>query len=1608
MIKQIKWGLLAIILVCMAIPVRGETGFSALFAGQQTIENENAVAVTFSEALDSTQAFDTLMTIVDEKHNTAADGAWILARDRQVLYFTNIEPGTTYRIEVSGLLENHRHKKLEKAREFQVKTRETVPMVSFASSGFILPSALTKGLPVDTLNIETADIDFFRIKDEFLSEFFKEIGTSDHMFYYWSRDLSKYSDLVYSGRWDLDITENVRNRVNIRITHIEELKPPGVYFAVLKGAGHYEYRHSSTWFTISDIGLHARKYENRLQVNIQSIETAAPMEGVSVTAYSSSGRRIGHVTTDETGIAVIDGPLEKLKYMTARKGLHISLLLMDTPALDLSEFKIAPAEFRPVEFFTWGPRDLYRPGETVVINGLLRDHDGRMTPMVPLAGRVIRPDGRMIHEFTLKGRGLNHYSHEYGLPDNAITGTWRISFSQAGNHLKDYEFKVAEFLPERLKLDIETSDPQGPVISPEDDLDIPVKGDFLYGAPASGSKADAMIHIRPARELFPDKWPGFEFGDVTDAPESSFKTDPIHLDPEGRGKFHIPSRWESVKSPVWVTANVSLYESGGRPVVRNKSWQVWPAPQLVGIRLVSGDDDIEPDSVAEFEVTAIDSQGRRIGLDDLEVSVIKEHREYFWEYTHEAWQWRHTSQFYPVDHFSLSIPKDGTATVRVPVQWGGYRLEIKNPATGLISSIAIQAGWRYHGGPEDEKGGNRPDRVDIILDKPAYHPGQNAKVTLKSPEGGTGYLFVESDVPLFTLPVTIPPEGKTYTIPIDPGWQRHDLYVSALILRPGESRTGHLPRRSVGIAHLPLDRTSQKLSVKVEAPGKIIPGRTVEIPVTVETSGGQAPEQAFVTLAAVDVGILNLTGFKTPSAFDYFFRPRRYGIELHDLYQKLIETTDGTWASQRFGGDAPVLSRGGGRPVTDVQIVALHKKAIETDDRGTAIFKLDIPEFNGTLRLMAMAFTGDKFGDDDAEMTVASPVVTQLAMPRFLAMGDQSLLVLDIHNQSGETQAMALSMNTSDPVRMTGNPKHSITLGDNEKQQFSFPVETLQKTGRSTITCRLENVMVDGTLKTITRKWFLDTRPAFPGITRHFLQKIVPGRTFSMEPDDFNDFIPDTIQVWTSLDTTPPINLPAHIHKLFAYPYGCLEQVTSGIYPHVLLSGTDLGRMGVKARTDEKRGQKITEGIQRIMEKQKASGGFGLWDAQGPENFWLTAYVTDFLINAGQSGFPVPESALVKALDRLKTYIRRLDSIRAHAAVNQNYHSAAARAYAAMVLARVQGITLGDVRSVYHAILPDIKSPLAFTQIGIALYLAGDRSLAEKALEKALTSTRDDNSYFADYGSPARDAAFSYYLASRFYPDFTSRNQFLTTLQQALEQREFLSTQEKNALVMAGSIFLKASGKKWEADITSGTETVSVEQDRLFSFVSPADEVTGGFDITNTGLEDIFADITLTAYPKICPSPLSMGVKIQRRYLDMQGQKITVEQLVSGDLILVELLIKAEKNLANGLVVDLLPAGLSLEDPGLTDSTLVDKIKVDSKTVEQWHGQLEIRHTEYRDDRFAAAVFLRANQAARLFYAARAITPGKYLVPPALVEDMYTPDIRGVGESVSRIEISNP
>lgn len=1571
---------------------------SVVDVSEVQLDGASTLSVSFSVPLDPQQNFTDKLHLVDAKTGKV-DGAWELSNNLMELRLRHLEPQRKLILTVDPGLRAVNGATLAAEYTARLETRDLQPTVGFASRGSVLPTRLAEGLPVIALNVDKVDVDFFRVKPESLPAFLTQWGRNSSLQSYEAKDLLSMADLVYGGRFDLNPARNTRETLILPTSGIKALQQPGVYMAVMKPSGSYNYSTPATLFTLSDIGLSVHRYQKRLDVFTQALEGGKVLADVELELLDGKGKRLAQGKTDKAGHAQL-ALAPKAEVLLARQGDQTSLLRLNTAALDLAEFDIGGPTAHPLQFFVFGPRDLYRPGETVLLNALLRDRDGKPVTPQPVTVEVRRPDEQVSRKFVWSPDASGFYQYPLQLAGEAPTGRWQLVFDLGDGKPQLYEFLVEDFLPERMALELKGSDTP---LSPDQTADIEVTGRYLYGAPAAGNRLSGQVYVRPLREAV-SSLPGYQFGSVTESElTQDLELDESVLDADGKQTLHLQSQWSQAKSPLQLIVQASLQESGGRPITRRLVQPVWPAERVPGVRGLFEGTETDGDGPVEFELLVADKDGHKLAAENLKVRLVRERRDYYWNYSDsDGWSYHYNEKFLNLNEETVNLKVGETAKVSFPVEWGPYRVEVEDPSTGLVSSLRFWAGYRAQDNAEG--GAVRPDQVKLALDKAAYAEGETARVTVTPPAPGIGYLLVEgSDGPLWWEEIEVPAEGKTFDVKLDPSWARHDLYISALVIRPGERKTNVTPKRAVGVLHLPLDRSQRKLSLTLDAPEKMRPKQPLTVKFKVKNADGSIPESAHVLLAAVDAGVLNITDYPTPDPYASLFGRKAYGADQLDIYGQLIEAGQGRLASLAFGGDA-ALAKGGKRPATSVNIVALQSAPVTLNEHGEGEVSVNIPDFNGELRLMAQAWTDDRYGMAQAKTVVAAPLVAELAAPRFLAGGDQTRLALDLSNLTDIPQTLKVQLEAEGQLSLLGNAQQSVTLSPGQRSTLQIPVKAQGGYGSGVVKVTVNGLNLPGeTLTPFSREWTLGVRPAYPAMLKHY-RAVLKDQPWTLPEGELQAFEPEGREALLSLSSRPPLNLGEQIRALKAYPYGCSEQTTSGLYPALYADAALLKRLGLEGEPDAERTRKIELGIERLLGMQRYNGSFGLWGADGQEEYWLTAYITDFLLRARDQGYAVPRQALQQASQRLMRYVQERNLIEADYSDNLNHTRFAVQAYAALVLARSQQAPLGALRSIFER-RSDALSGLPLVQLSIALQKMGDQPRADQALVAGLAVTRKGDQWLGDYGSPLRDQALILALLEENDLMTAQREQRLFELSDQLAASAWLSTQERNSLFLAGRDLLSKPEVDWSAQLNSGGQIRELNNRQ--SGVKLDGPLLGTpLSVRNEGLDTVYQQLTISGYPQQAPVAGGENMSIRREYLGMNGEPLDLNALKSGDLVLVHIAVTAKQSVPDALVVDLLPAGLELENQNLGQSAA--SLENASTEVKQWREAMQnanVEHQEYRDDRYVAALKLEGSGTAHLLYLARAVTPGTYRVPPPQVESMYRPNWQAVGETPGEMVI---
>ncbi|WP_439816832.1 alpha-2-macroglobulin [Zavarzinia sp. CC-PAN008] len=1481
--------------------------------------------------------------------------------------------GTSYAVTVAKGLPAAAGEALAEAENFTVDVGDRDASLGFRESTYVLPRVGSVGLPLVSVNVSKARLNLYRVPDRNLIRFIENGTFLNSLDTYSESEIENtLGEKVWTGEVDIESEENQRVITALPVDDMRKTNQPGVYVltaAKMTGDDEYWAQHATQWLVVTDVGLTTFAGSDGMTVAARSLETGHPVSGVTLRLYARNNEELASASTDENGIARFDPGLMRGTQGRAVQALmafaannDFTFLNLDKAPFDLSDRgvggRLAPG---PIDAYVYTDRGVYRPGETAHIVALLRNPSGVAVEGVPLTAKVFRPDGVEASRELLESKGAGGFELTVPVSATARTGRWTASFftDPEAEPVGTVRYLVEDVVPARIETTAKT---EAQSLVPGDVARLEVEAKYLFGAPAAGLRTGAELVVAPTTDPFP-AFPGYSFGLVDQTIDPVRRTfDDTITDPQGKAVFDVSlGEVPDTPNPLAGTLRVEVFEMGGRPVVRTLTLPVRTTDLSIGIKPV-GDGAVAENTRAGFDVIALDRAGAPRLAQGLHWTLLQEEWSYQWFYRDGAWDYELTVRDQPVTSGTIDVAADKPARIDAPVTYGRFRLEVADGAGRSASSVRFTAGWYVAPGI-----GDTPDQLTVTTDKPVYQAGETAKVFLQAPFPAEALVTIATDRVRESRTVTVPAEGVTVEIPVAEDWGG-GAYVLANAFRPGEKSAERGPGRAIGTAWLAVDPAPRTLGIALDLPAEVEPRQSVEVPVTV--TGQAAGKPTFITVAAVDEGVLQLTDFESPKPVDWFFGKRSLGVQIRDAYGALIDGRAGKPGVLRQGGDGDESGRRGAPPPT-IEIVALFSGVVNLDSEGKATIRLALPDYNGRLRLMAVAWNDRQVGAQDGALVVRDPVVVLTSLPRFLATGDVSELSLSLNNVRGGEGRYDVKLAAEGAVALAANPADlgaDMKVGGNAF--LKVPV-TAVGAGLGVI-----HITIEGPQGyKLVREARIGVRaPQLPQTDR-VSQRLEPGKSYSAGPDLVRTYVPGTASLALSVSAVPNLDLPGVLRSLQRYPYGCLEQTTSVAMP--LIYYGELAK-AIGADADQGLSERLQRSIARILEMQNIDGSFSLWSSGNDAEPWLTAYAMDFLTRARGRDLRVPDLGYRQGLKWLKEHaLNRLDD---------GPDALASRAYANYVLAAAGVGELGAARYMFDTRRDSLPTPLAAAQLGAAFQLQGDTARASAAFDLAMGQT-DKREATRDYGTRLRDlAAIVSLMAEVDAPnrDYVGLTQRLSELQSG---ETWLSTQELGWLMMAGRALSSI-----DTPMTLSLKGVDQAPRTERLVLTPGlDDLEGGYAVGNKGELPVWLVASAEGVPAKPLPALSSGFTIERRYFTAEGEVANLDAVPQGAVLVAVVVGKrTEKDglLHQNLVVDLLPAGFEVENPRLVGTRMVEDMA--------WLPDLSpTLYTEALDDRFVAQIDLQPeDDGFAAAYLVRAVTPGTYAVPPAEVEDMYKPRFR--------------
>ena len=1487
-------------------------------------------------------------------------GLVVVADDRQIC-IDGVRHGQRYAVTFRKGLPAASGEVLHKDVDLALYVRDRKPAVSFSGRAYILPKAADAALPIETVNLDSVELLLRRVSDRNLLRAIQDD--------YFGRPLGEYQDQAFSN----DVAEEVwtgvgevRNELNRTMTtrlpmgEVLAKQPPGIYAltARVKGREIYDDPGATQWFVLTDLGLTTLEGTDGLHVFVRGLSDAAVRSGVELTLLSRANRELAKLQTDADGHALFAPGLTRgvggaaPALILARSDTDdLAFLSLADPAFDLSDRGVEgrPAA-PPVDVFLATDRGAYRAGEVIHAIALARDGQVNAITGLPLTAILTRPDGVEYARHVSAQDSSGGHVFEMAVGDTAPRGTWTIEIKADVDApaLASRQILVEDFLPERIDFDL--SLPEGP-IRPGDTPPLTVEARYLFGAPGAGLGVEGTASLRARRVL--DRFPGFEFGRYDErAGTQAAYLEGGETGEEGTAVLPLPIPAATLTDrPYEVEATIRVKEGSGRPVERRLTRMLAPAGPLIGIKPEF--DGVVPEGTeAAFQVIAIGPDQMPVPM-RLRWTLNRVETRYQWYQQYGNWNWEPitTRSRVATGEVDLNITP---VAVSAAVDWGRYELVVERlDGPYVASSIELYAGWYA---PADAS--QTPDTLELSLDKPGYRDGDTAQLRIVPRYAGTALVTVMSNRVIDMRAVEVTAGENLIPLTVTGEWGA-GAYVTAQVIRPMDVSAGQNPARALGLSYAKIDPGVRELSVSIDAPANADPRKPMDVVVQVDGLG--ADQTGYVTLAAVDLGILNLTGFISPDPGAHYFGQRRLGVEIRDLYGRLIDGMNGVLGQVRSGGDAGSGMQRRAPPPTE-KLVAFFSGPVAVGTDGTARARFDIPDFNGTVRLMAIAWSGTAVGQAERDVLVRDPVVVTATLPRFLAPGDTSQLLLELVHADGTTGRMRLEISAAG-VSLEGSIPSGIDLADGAKTTLRIPV-TAQDEGDHSVRVALTTPDGKKLLKSLT----LPVRSNDPeiSVTRRF--KLAAGETFTLDAEVFGGFRSGTGSAIVSSGPLAKLNAPALLTALDRYPYGCTEQLTSKALP-LLYFNKVAQAMGLGSPGQVER--RIEQAIARILSRQSSNGAFGLWQA-GSGDFWLDSYVADFLSRARAEGHEVPALAFATAMDNLRNRVNYAPDFD---------KGGEDIAYALMVLAREGAAGMGDLRYYADVKAGALATPLAVAQLATALAAYGDQTRADRLFAQAsrmiqAQSGAEPRLWRADYGTRLRDRAAVLALAVEAGSNAVNHEALAGAL---VADGPHMSPQEQVWTLMAAQALIDnpvAGGLTLDGASIDGALVRIFERDSLTSHAI-RNEASVGTDIT----------ITTVGVAQVPPSAGGYGYSIERQYFDIAGDPVQLDDVASGTRLVTVLTVSPfERSEARLMIDDPLPAGLEIDNPNLLRSGDIRAL--------DWLNPVAAQHSEFRSDRFLAAVDWRDDKPFQLAYMVRAISPGDYHHPAVSVQDMYRPRYR--------------
>jgi len=1311
----------------------------------------------------------------------------------------------------------------------------------------------------------------------------------------------------------------------------------------------------------SDLGVIAKRGENKSYFfAVNNLLTTEPVGGAQIDLYSFQQQKLSSSKTDASGTAYFK--LDKFAYFAiVTQGNNTTYMKLDDGlSLSVSNFDVSGETLQKgLKGYIYGERGVWRPGDNLYLSFILNDAANKLPKAHPIKFRLSDPNGKIVYQKVVKSNDLNHYAFVVPTDSEAPTGNWEAVVNLGGARFYK-SIKIETIKPNRLRIKNSFNKTTLTSGSPNTaNLEVT----WLHGAIAKNLKADMTAKFSQQATTFKN-YPKYTFDDLV----RKFSTEEINvfsgtIDANGRASVTIDPQLQNEAPGMLKAAFVTkVYEEGGDFSTDVMTATYSPYQTYVGIKSAEPNKYgmLETRKMNRFDIVSVDENGRPKPVRGLEVKVFKVEWRWWWDASEDNLSnYNAANATTAFKSFTVNTDASGKAAVQFAAtdeEWGRYMIRVIDPAGGHAAAETVLIDWPYWSGKTRNTDASTANMLVFSTDKKNYAVGEKAQISFPSSEGGRALISIENGSKVVKALWVKTLKGETKVdVPITPE-MAPNVYFNITLLQPHATTKNDLPIRMYGIVPIEVVDKNTKLEPQLSMPDVLKPEQPFSIKVS-EKSG----KCMTYTIAIVDEGLLDLTRFKTPNAWDSFYTREALGVKTWDIYDDVIGAYGGK-VNQIFaiGGDQD-LGGGKAKKANRFKPVVIYLGPFVLEKGQTKVYKVQLPKYVGSVRTMIVAADANTsaYGNAEKATPVKSPLMVLASLPRKISPSEKVTIPVTVFAMENNIRNVNVQIKTNNGLRVIGSASQNLTFTQPDEKLAYFNLAVGSATGIG----KVQIIATSGNQKS-TYDVEIDMMNPNP-ITNTFKDVILePNSTKSISWAPFG--VAGSNSAKLEVSSIPTIDFNRRLQYLITYPHGCVEQTTSSVFPQLFLND-------VADITGERQSQiqkNVTAGINRLGGFQLANGGFVYWPGNTYADDWGSSYAGHFMVEAEKKGYVLPVGFKSKWLayqqKEAKTW-----------RFYPQYGNDLAQAYRLYTLALAGSPDLSSMNRLRET--PNISNESKL-RLAAAYALAGQKSAGEMLLAKTnIDSEYGVNGHYYYYGSADRNRAMT--LETLVLLGQKQRA-FQTAIKLAknMAADQWMSTQTTAYCLYAMSKFAQNNGSKG-IDVTYTKDGKSIQFTTGKTFIDRSLNIqTGnnGLTIKNNKNNTVYVRVLNSGILPVgkeqpYQSNLAAGIVFKNR----KGEIINVTKIAQGTEFVAEVTIKNQRNesVQNVALSQILPSGFEIVNTRFTD-----------------YGDATNNVADYidiRDDRTNFYFGLKANELKTFRVLLNASYLGAYYLPGLQCEAMY-------------------